>query len=524
MTGARALLATMAVVAAGAMLGRIQLGGVRLDTAAMLLFGAAVAHFGVVLSPALGLFGLLLFLYTVGVQSGPGLRSMSVRELKVAGVGLGVFGLFGGGALLRGWALGLPPRLTLGSFAGFFGSGAALAILEGGAEGSAASAGFAVAAPVAAVLLMILVQVWRRLASRGIAAELAGWEAQMARRAQPPEVLELRVEDPAVVGVPWRELRLGCQVLWVRRGAGGSLAADGSTCLALDDVVHLSGPRAGLEEAQRRLGRPVAASNTKNGAPVVVRKYLVSNPAAIEGRLAHRLRRERFGATVTRIRRVGVTLQPEPGLRFRWGDRVQLSVRADRAEGLRRLLGDDVHGLEELAFPRAALVIFVGGLLGAISIHLGGSEALRLGPALGVRLGSLLTAALHRTGPFVWSQSGPTTRVMAHIGLPLFMAQIGNQAYGGLAGAWEEHGLRLLLVAVLLTLLLALLTLLAGKLLRLGALTVLALVPSLALNTPALSIVQSGSRAGIPGHGYAAVYPLTALLLLLAMFVLSLVL
>jgi putative transport protein len=215
-------------------------------------------------------------------------------------------------------------------------------------------------------------------------------------------------------------------------------------------------------------------------------------------------------------------LRPRAGFRFRWGDRIQVSVPADRADDLRALVGDDIRGLEEMAFPRAALVIFVGGMVGAVPIHLGGGGSVRLGSALGVLVASLVTAALHRTGPMVWTQSGPTSRLMAHISLPLFMAQIGNASYAGLVASWEEYGLRLIQLSLGPILLAVPCTFLAGRWSGSGALTTLSLLPSLALNTPALTMIQKSYREAIPGHVYASVYPFVAIGLLWSMFLLSL--
>jgi putative transport protein len=180
--------------------------------------------------------------------------------------------------------------------------------------------------------------------------------------------------------------------------------------------------------------------------------------------------------------------------------------------------------LENLAFPRAALVIFVGGMLGAVPIlHLGDGGFLRLGPALGVLVVSLITAAIHRTGPMVWSQSGRTTRLMAQIGLPLFLSQIGNESYVGLVQSWEKSGVLLVAFSIAPVVIITLLVIAAGKVFKHGALSALSFLPSVALNTPALDNLQDKYREKIPGHIYATVYPVVTLGLLCAMFALSLV-
>lgn len=520
MSGSSELLATMAVIAAGALIGRVQVRGVRLDVAAMLLLGVAVAHFGISLSPALGLFGLLLFLYTVGVRSGPALRNLHRKDLQLATVGVGILALILAGVLLFGFALGLPPVMSLGSFAGFFGSGAALALLERGAGNGGASAAFAISAPISAVLVMLLVQIWHARVRKHVPAEIDAWNKNMESQQESTVVARVVVDKDAATGLALRQLRLESQVLWVNRD-GTSFPGSADTVLARGDVVHISGSPEGIERTVAVLGRPGSGRDDKEGGPVAVHKFFVSNAQAIEVRLEDLLLRERYGATVTRIRRAGINLRARHGFRFRWGDRVQISAPVENIESLRKLFGDEAHGLEKFAFPRAALVIFAGGLIGAVPIQLGASGSLRLGPALGVLVVSLVTAALHRTGPMVWSQSGPTTSLMSQIGLPLFLAQVGNESYVGLEQSWADHGTLLFALAIAPVALIALFVGLAGRLFDYGPLTVLSLLPSVALNTPALTNVQDSYRERIPSHIYAAVYPVVALALLASMFALS---
>ena len=523
MSDSAQLLAIMAVIAVGAMIGRLQFLGVRLDVAAMLLIGVAVARFGVTLPPALGLFGLVLFLYTVGVRSGPALRSLNRSDMKLAATGLAIMCGALGGMVLIGLLAKVPLSVSLGAYAGFFGSGASLAMLERGTSGGGASAAFAVAAPIGAVFIIILVQVWHAIVRKRVHVETDAWNRSMNEKQLHPEVAELLVENSSVVDIPLKDLQLNCQVLWINRKSTSNPASAQSQ-FQLGDIIHVSATREAIEKTAARVGKHAPPGSARNHNHIVVRKLFVSNPKAIEVRIEDLLLRERFGATVTRIHRAGMTLGAHPGFRFHWGDRIQVSAPIDKADELRELFGDDTHGLDDFAFPRAALVIFVGGMLGAVPIlSLGEGEFVRLGPALGVLVVSLITAALHRTGPMVWSQSAPTTRLMSQIGLPLFLSQIGNESYIGLVQSWEQYGMRLVVLAIAPIILISVLVAIAGKIFKHGPLTVLSMLPSVALNTPALNTLQDRYRERIPGHVYATVYPVVALGLLAVMFALSLI-
>lgn len=460
----RELLATMAVIAAGAMLGRLAIRGVRLDMAAMLLVGVLFAHFGVSLSPALGIFGLLLFLYTVGNQAGPALRAMHRRDIQLAvGAVLAMWALVGSVYLIGGW-MGVPPGLRLGTLAGFFSSGASLALIQGrfGPDGTAA--GFALATPLCTLLVMILVQTWHSLRARAFGTELAQWNEQMRRASE---------------------------------------------------------PIAAVREAGRLLGEVIPGPGRPADAAPIVRKFFVSNPGVIHQRLDRLALPSRYGATITRIRRGGINLPARAGFRLRWGDRVQVNAPADQMAAIERLFGDDAQGIERSAFPRAALVIFVGGLLGTLPVKLAGMTEIRLGPALGVLALSLLTSMLHRTGPVIWSQTMRASRLLAQIGLPLFLAQVGNASYGGLLDALLRHGVRLPLLCLAAVLLLAALVLALGRILRCGPLATLSLLPPIALNSAAFSQVQDAHRERLPGHVYGVVYPVVSMVLILTFLAIS---
>lgn len=513
----------MAVVACGALLGRLQVRGVRLDVAAMLLVGALAAHFGVLLPPELGLFGLLLFLYTVGVQAGPALRNFHRGAVRLAAVAVGCVVALFGASVAAGALGGIPTPVTLGAFAGFFSSGAALAIFETRWGTGTAAAGFALATPVCSLLVILVAQVWRARLRGRVQPELDAWNRDLKSRSPRSVRAGVVVTNPEVDGATLRQLRLPCTVLSVER-AGENVTPRAHTRLDLGALVQVKGEAGKVEAAVARLGTRAPIGSHKEAHAPVSRRFFVSEPAVIGRRIEDLLLRERHGATVSRVRRAGVELSARPGFRFRWGDRVDVRCAPDRADALRRFFGDDTAAIERTAFPRAAVILFLGGLLGLVPLHVGEGRILQLGPALGVLALSALAAALHRTGPLLWSQSDRTLRLFSQIGLPLFLAQVGNASYDGLCAGWRTQGATLAAIAVVPALLVVPVVLLAGRLLGAGPLRTLSLLPCVALNTPAYDMIQDDYRERLPAHVYATAYPAVSLALLLLSLVASAIL
>ena len=447
---------------------------------------------------------------------------MQRRELRLAGIGVGIALGVAAGTVLCAWAP-WPCRQA-------WGSGPSLGSvvrerhspLLDPASAPGAAAGFAAAAPIGSVLIMILVQAWRTHSRDGIKTEIEYWNQHMVR----PEHLEsatILIEREELADCTLGALRPPCQVLWIER-AGESFPAEADTHLLAGDVVHVAGTRDSVHATAVLLGKQLPPAWTTATARSPFAKFFVSNPEAIGVRIDHLHLRTRFSATVTRVRRAGVSLLARPGLRFRWGDRVQVSVaHPHTSKTSAHCSGMTPTASSSFAFPRAALTIFIGGLLGAMPIQLGEFTSLRVGPAVGVLAVSMFLAAVHRTGPMIWSQSGPTLRNLSHIGLPLFLAQVGNASYHGLISAWSDFGFLLLLLAIVPVVMLAVLSALAGRAFKLGPLTLLSLAPSTALNTPALTAIQDRYRERIPSHVYAAVYPVVIITVLLVALVVSIV-
>ncbi len=278
------LLATLAVIAGGALLGRASWRGVRLDMTAVLLLGAGAAHFGIRLSPMLGLFGLLLFLHAVGMQAGPALRRLGGQELRAAGLAALCLLPLTAATLATSWLAGLPAGVSLGILAGMFTSGASLALAEAGWPATEASIGFAIAAPVASLLVMLAAQAWHRGAGPHLARELARWNEEMSRRAPRVRTETVLVTRDELAGRTLGELRPAAEVISILRD-GRFVPPRGSTAIQRGDLLRLAGPRDDLAATVQAFGRRTHEPSHRLAGEPRVRLFFVSSPRTVGRRL-----------------------------------------------------------------------------------------------------------------------------------------------------------------------------------------------------------------------------------------------
>lgn len=127
-----------------------------------------------------------------------------------------------------------------------------------------------------------------------------------------------------------------------------------------------------------------------------------------------------FGCTVTRIRRSGIDLSPSPDLALKFGDKLMVVGEREGLRGVARLLGNNAKQLSDTDFFPIAMGIVLGVLFGKINISFSDSVSFSPGLTGGVLMVALLLSAVGKTGPILWSMSGPANQLLRQLGLLLF--------------------------------------------------------------------------------------------------------
>lgn len=520
------LLLLFVVSAIGYLVGRIRIGGVSLGVSAVLFVGL---FFGALdenlkLPEIVYLLGLVLFVYTIGLSSGPSffasLRRKGLRDNMLV---LGMILLAGAIAIAASFVAGLSGPLTAGLFTGSLTNTPALAgVLEslkrgaGGALTDAALAepvvGYSVAYPMG-VLGMILViyfaqRIWKvdyAVEAQGL-RELGAVKEDLVNRT-------VRVTNPGVNGRNVGELMRNSSwnVIFGRVQHQGSVGvATSDAYLYTDDLVSVIGPREDVERAVSDLGELAPESLEMDRHTLDFRRVFVSNHEVVGRPLSELDLPRRYGAVITRVRRGDIDILPHGDTVLELGDRVRVVTRRENMEAVSKYFGDSYRELAEVDVVSLGLGIALGLLLGMVPIPLPGGVTFTLGFAGGPLIVALILGARERTGPIVWSLPYSANLTLRQFGLTLFLAAVGTRSGFSFASTMAQGGgLAIFLAGVAITIITGITMLVVGyKLLKIPLSLLIGMVAGLQTQPAVLAFTNEQTQNELPNIGYATVYPL----------------
>lgn len=446
----------------GYMLSHLKVRGVGLGVATVLFVGLALGAWGggeFELPEIVSQFGLLLFVYAIGLEAGPAF----FRILRRRGLGLAalvIVAVLSAAAILSlatRW-LGLDPALAAGLFCGSLTNTPALAAvgeaLRGTPDALSPAIGYSMAYPLGVIVPILLVELTVRLARVDVPREARSAEREAGHAVEPPTACNLRVTNEEVVGKPIGQLPLAHMPLRISRVIHGDRlsVATAETVLQLGDLVHIVGPRSALEQARELIGPEVedAPGSLSRRDEVDFRRMILSN-AELVGRPLAELGLEPYGATVTRLRRGDRDFVPTADTILERGDRLRIVARADQMDRISKYIGDSFRGISEMDFLSLSVGAVLGLLLGMVRVPLPGGISLQLGLAGGPLLVALFLGWRGRTGPFIWSMPLAVNLALRQLGLVMFFAAVGLRSGGHFAEAFATQGPLLLLVGAVVT-------------------------------------------------------------------------
>ena len=519
------LLLLFIVTAIGYPLGQIKVRGTSLGVAAVLFVGLAIGS----LDPNLKLpeiiytLGLALFVYSIGLSSGPGF----VASFRRAGLrdNLLVIGMVALAAVVTvavAVAMGIKPTFTAGMFTGSLTNTPALAAVLEYIKSAAPQAlrdqmasepvvGYSVAYPMGVIGMLLTIYVMQKVWKINYKQE----SREMKEFGVSNEALHNRtilVKHADASDQTLAAMRRNCSwdVIFgrIKRAEQISLA-NGETRLQVGDLVSCVGTTEELEKVADCLGEFSPLRLDYDVSEFKPRRVFVSNPRVAGRRLRDLNLNQQFGAIVTRIRRGDVDMLAHGDTVLELGDRVRVVCHREHMDAVSVFFGDSYRAISEIDILTFSLGLTLGLLLGILPIPLPGGITLKLGFAGGPLIVALILSAVGRTGPIVWSLPYGANLLLRQIGLIFFLAAVGTRAgYAFVSTLSQGGGLAIFAAGAIVTCVTALIMLWIGhKLLKIPMGLLVGMLAGLQTQPAVLGFALEQTGNDLPNIGYAAVYP-----------------
>lgn len=541
---AHALLILCLVAVTGLALGGVRWRGVKLGTAGVLFAGIVFGHFGQEIEHRIlefvREFGLVLFVFTIGLQLGPGFFA-SFRRHGVRLNALATAVVFGGAGVtaLGAWLHGYDFVAALGLFSGATTNTPSL----GAAQQTLATLGnlppaktalpalaYAVSYPIGIVGIIGSLLIIRSLFRIDPAREAELFRAEQQRGIEPLGRLNLVVENKNLDGIAVGEIpgrrETGVAISRIRReGQKTVFTATDDAVLHVGDILLVVGTWRGLEQFARVVGSASEVDLLKSPGAVAHRKIVVTHKDVLGKTLAELGLDHLHGVAITRVSRADIEMTAVPDLRLQFGD--VLNVVGDD-EGLRNAsaaLGNSVKALNETQFVPIFVGIALGILAGSIPISFPGLPVpVKLGLAGGPLVLAILLGRLGHIGPLVWHMPASANLAFRELGITLFLACVGLKAGKEFFHTvLTPQGLWWMLGAIAISMIPLLIIACVGRVvMKLNYMTLSGMMAGSMTDPPALAFANAISKSDAPSVAYATVYPLTILLRILAAQIMTL--
>lgn len=523
------------VIFAGIFLGKVKILGVSLGVTFVLFVGILLGHFGYTVEGNtlhfLREFGLILFIFSIGMQVGPGFFSsfkeggIRMNMLAVTGIALNVvimlsiYYLQGGadgatsitdmigvmcGAITNTPALGAAQQTVLQVNSSAYDVSQQM------------SMGYAAAYPlgvVGIILTMILIKVIFKV---NIDDEIKEVDDEKKDSTQAPAILTYKVTNELVSGLSMVKLHtlITCDYTCSRilKPDGKVVIPTAQDTIEIGDLCLIVCAKQDEEIFSRFIGQKVEMTWPMDKGPVVSRRIVVTQPNYNGVKLGALHLHETYELNVTRVNRAGMDLLASPNLRLQIGDRVTVVGKLDDIEHLARKLGNSMKRLNEPNLITMFIGIFLGIILGSLPIQFPGmSVPMKLGLAGGPLVVAILIGAYGHKFHLVTYTNSAANLLLREIGICLFLASVGIAAGKDFAATvfnfkgamWVAYGFLITVIPLIVVGCIA-----RGKF-KMNYLSILGMMSGSYTDPPALAYANKVANNDAPAVAYSTVYPLT---------------
>ena len=449
------------VIAAGIQLGKIKVFGVSLGITLVLFVGIILGHFGFTINHNVihffKEFGLILFVYSVGMQVGPGFFSSFKQggiTLNMLACGLVFLGVLT--AVILHYATGIPMPTMVGILSGAVtntpGLGAAQQAFSDmhGVSDNTIALGYAVAYPlgvIGIILSIILIKYIFRVSFDKENEQLNSEDSSHTNEAKP---ISLIVKNPAIFNKTVAELSNLLEhrdfvISRVWRDSNKQIEiASANTVLQENDKVFVITTETDAETIKTFIGEEIDMERKqwiRMESQFINRRILITKPELNGKRLGQLKLRKLYGINITRINRAGVDLVAKPGLTLQVGDRVNVVGTETAVSNVEKVLGNSMKRLNEPNLITIFVGIALGIVLGSIPISFPGiPQPVKLGLAGGPLVVAILISRFGYHYKLITYTTQSANLMLREIGITLFLACVGISAGDGFVDTIVNNG------------------------------------------------------------------------------------
>jgi len=526
------------VIAAGIYIGKVKFFGVSLGVTFVLFVGILMGHFGYVVDNNIlkfvREFGLILFIFSIGLQVGPGFFS----SFKKGGMRLNLLAVLG-------IALNVAIVLCIYFFGNVHDISALVGVMSGAVtntpglaaaqqtitqmtstpeQANLMASGYAAAYPLGVVGIILSMFVIKWIFRIDIDNEIKQIEKEQEDSHLKPFLLTIKVENNLVNNKTLLQLHDVVHTNFVvsrLMGADGTVTIPKSTTtIHTGDMLYIVCSAQDVERFKAVIGPEVEMDWESTPTPVYSRRIVVTkseyNGVALGSLRLH----NGYKLNCTRVNRAGVDLLAAPNLRLQMGDRITVVGNLEDIDRLASRLGNSMKRLNQPNLITIFVGIMLGIALGSINVGFG----MKLGLAGGPLVVAILLSRFGYRLKLVTYTSSSASLMLRELGICLFLASVGISAGKGFAATvfnttgmwWVIWGFVITIVPLLI------MGFIARKFYKINYLTMMGVFSGGYTDPPALAFANNSTGNDAPAVSYSTVYPLTMFLRVVAAQVLIL--
>jgi len=517
------------VIAVGIYLGKMKIGGVSLGVTFVLFVGILMGHFGYIVDGEVlhfvREFGLILFIFAIGLQVGPGFFSsfkkggMRLNGLAVLGIALNV-------AIVLAIYFIEDGKTSIEALVGVMSGavtntpGLAAAQQTVGSQDAinTLAMGYAAAYPLGVCGIILAMFIIKGIFRIKVDKEIEQLDKEKEDSQKKPLIETFEVSNKLIDGITLLDLHkvIACDFVISRlmNTAGEVIIPTSKTVLHTGDKVYTVMSAQDEPRFRAVLGPQVDMDWESTPTPVVSRRIVVTkseyNGVALGSLRLHTA----YQLNCTRINRAGVDLLASPNLRLQMGDRVTVVGTLEDINRLANRLGNSMKRLNEPNLITIFIGIMFGIILGSINVGFG----MKLGLAGGPLVVAILISRFGYKFKLVTYTSSSASMLMRELGICLFLASVGiSSGQGFAATVFNTTGMWWVIWGFMITLLpLVIVGVIARGVYKINFLTIMGLLSGGCTDPPALAYANNSTGNDAPAVAYSTVYPLTMFLRVVA--------